>query len=63
MRDPSKAASAATQRSVQAGLYLLLSVVWFVFISAAVGGAWLAIGLLYVGLAWRARGRKSTPPV
>jgi hypothetical protein len=61
MRDPSKAASRSTQRAVFGGLYLVLGTVWFVALSPAVGGAWLALGVGWLGLAWRVRDRNSPP--
>jgi hypothetical protein len=55
MRDPSKAASKATQLSVTAGLYLVFGIIWFLTLGPFVGGVWLALGLVCAVAGWRAR--------
>jgi hypothetical protein len=54
VRDPSKAASRATQRLAQAGLFVLGGGVLIATGDPVPGGLFLIYALLCVGLAWRA---------
>ena len=54
MRDPSKAASRATQRLAQAGLFVLGGGVLIATGDPVPGGLFLLYALVCVGLAWRA---------
>jgi chromate transport protein ChrA len=54
MRDPSKAASAATQQAVQGTMWLLAAVgIFFVSGNWKISGLWLLLAIGYIGLAWR----------
>lgn len=48
----------ATQHAFRASLYLMFGVIWCFALSPLVGAAWIALGLVFVRWAWRAR-----PPV
>lgn len=62
MRDPSKAASPATQHAVQAAMWVLFAVgFFFTYGDWKIGGLWLLLALVYIGLAWRAARKQRKP--
>lgn len=67
--DPSKAASKATQYSVWGAMHFLVAVGYLVFVHPAhhallvrwlPGMAYLILALSYLGIAWRARGTRTS---